>query len=163
MDSLVFDRTRDELRAGSLASLGVAAEVTDPGTWKNYTNTRFGFSAQYPSGWRLGNPMPDGTGITLSPPGENGQITLSGFMNVIQGTSADGRQTLDEFVAAHRRIITDLYEKKRINITWETNRPTTLGGFDAQQLTFTYRDHANTVMREIHIVSLGRNEGRGSG
>ena len=146
---------------GFLASLEMAAEATDPGTWKSYSNTRFGFSVLYPSDWRLGNPMPDGTGITISPSGEDNQVALSGFMNVIQGSSADGRQTLDEFVKAHRRIITGLYEKKQINIAWETDRSTSLGGFDATQLTFTYRSHTNIRMREIHIMSLGRNEGRG--
>ena len=146
---------------GSLAFPVVAAEVTDPITWKNYTNTRFGFSAMYPSDWRLGNPMPDGTGITLSPPGGDGQVALSGFMNVIGGSSPDGRQTLDEFVTAHRRIITELYGKKHINIAWEKDRPATLGGFEAKQLAFTYRSDTNTEMREVHIMSLGRNEGRG--
>jgi phosphotransferase system HPr-like phosphotransfer protein len=82
-------------------------------------------------------------------------------MNIIQGSSPDGRQTLDEFIMAHRRIITDLYEKKHINVAWETDRSTTFGGFDAKQLTFTYRSDTNTEMREIHIMSLGRNEGRG--
>jgi hypothetical protein len=148
---------------GSLDSLGLAAQATDAGTWKSYTNSRFGFSARYPSDWRLGNRMPDGTGITLSPPTEDGQVALSGFMNVIEGSSPDGRQTLDEFVTAHRRIITELYEKNHINVAWETDRPTTLGGFGAKQLTFTYRSDMNTEMREIHIMSLGRNEGRGAG
>ena len=146
---------------GSLDSLGLAAQATDAGTWKSYTNARFGFSARYPSDWRLGNPMPDGNGITLSPPTEDAQVALSGFMNLIAGSSQDGRQTLDEFVTAHRRIITELYEKKHINVSWATDRPTTLGGFDAKQLTFTYRSDTNTEMWEIHIMSLGRNEGRG--
>lgn len=35
------------------------------------------------------------------------------------------------------------------------------GGFAAQQLTFTYRSDTTTKMREIHTLSLGRNEGRG--
>ena len=146
---------------GSLDSLGLAAQATDASTWKSYTNARFGFSTRYPSDWRLGNPMPDGNGITLSPPTEDGQIALSGFMNLVAGSSQDGRQTLDEFVTAHRRIITELYEKKHINVSWAMDRATTLGGFDAKQLTFTYRSDTNTEMREIHIMSLGRNEGRG--
>jgi|GEM_PF-664313 len=146
---------------GSQGVPGMAADRPDAGLWKSYTNTRFGFSARYPSDWRLGSHMPDGTGIVLALPGGNGQVALSGFMNLVAGHSPDGRQTLDEFVAAHRRIITDLYEKQRINVAWETDRPTILGGFDAKQLTFTYRDHAQTVIREIHIMSLGRNEGRG--
>ena len=146
---------------GTLDSLGHAVQAANAGTWKSYTNSRFGFSAQYPSDWRPGNPMPDGTGITLSLPIEGGQVTLSGFMNVIEGSSPDGRQTLDEFVRAHRRIITGLYEGKHIKISWETDRPTTLGGFEAKQLTFTYRSDTSTEMREIHIMSLGRNEGRG--
>ena len=146
---------------GSLNSFALAMQATDTSTWKNYTNTRFGFSARYPSDWRLGNPMPDGTGITFSPPVEGSQVALSGFMNVIVGSSPDGRQTLDEFVTAHRRIITDLYEKKHIMVAWEADRPTTLGGFDATQLTFTYRSDTNIEMREIHIISFGRNEGRG--
>ena len=146
---------------GCLDSLGPAAQAADTGAWKSYTNSRYGFSAQYPSEWRLGNPMPDGNGITLSLPIENGQVTLSGFMNVIGGSSPDGRQTLDEFVMAHRRIITELYEKKHIKVSWEKEHPTTLGGFEAKQLAFTYRSDMNTQMREIHIMSLGRNEGRG--
>ena len=146
---------------GSLYSLGHAAEATDTGTWKTYTNTRFGFSARYPPDWRPGNPMPDGTGITLTPPTDDAQIALVGFMNVIEGSSQDGRQTLDEFVKAHRRIITELFEKKHINVTWETDRLMALGGFDAKQLTFIYRNNANAEMREIHIMSVGRNEGRG--
>ena len=146
---------------GSLNALALAVQATDTSAWKSYTNTRFGFSARYPSDWRLGNPMPDGTGITLSPPAEGSQVALSGFMNVIGGSSPDGRQTLDEFVTAHRRIITALYEKQHITIAWKANRPTTLGGFDATQLTFTYRSDTNIEMREIHIMSVGRNEGRG--
>ena len=146
---------------GFLDSFGLAAQGIDASNWKSYTNSRFGFSARYPSDWRLGNPLPDGTGITLSPPAGDGQVALSGFMNVLEGSSPDGRQTLDEFVRAHRRIITDLYEKKHIQVAWETDRPTTLGGFEATQLTFTYRSDTNTEMREIHIMSVGRNEGRG--
>jgi hypothetical protein len=146
---------------GCLGFPGHTAEAADTGTWKSYTNSRYGFSAQYPSDWRPGNPMPDGAGITLSLPIEGGQVTLSGFMNVIGGSSPDGRQTLDEFVMAHRRIITGLYEKKHIKVSWEKDHPTTLGGFDAKQLTFTYRSDTNTEMLEIHIMSLGRNEGRG--
>ena len=141
--------------------LGPAAEAADIGSWKSYTNSRYGFSALYPPDWRPGNPMPDGVGITLSLPIENAQVTLSGFMNVIGGSSPDGRQTLDEFVMAHRRIITGLYEKKQIKVIWEKDDPTTLGGFDAKRLTFTYRSDTNTEIREIHIMSLGRNEGRG--
>ncbi|NWF71492.1 MAG: hypothetical protein HXY51_00400 [Nitrospirae bacterium] len=145
---------------GSLYSLVHAAEATDVDTWKTYTNTRFGFSVRYPPDWRPGNPMPDGTGITFSPPIDDTQVSLFGFMNVIEGNSPDGRQTLDQFVMAHRRIITELFEKKHIKVSWETDRPTKLGGFDAKQLTFTYRN-TNTEMREIHIMSVGRNEGRG--
>ena len=146
---------------GCLWLLGPAAEAADTGDWKSYTNSRYGFSARYPPDWRPGDPMPDGAGVTLSLPIEGGQVTLSGFMNVIGGSSPDGRQTLDEFVMAHRRIITGLYEKKHIKVFWEKDRPTTLGRFDAKQLTFTYRSDTNTEMREIHIMSLGRNEGRG--
>jgi hypothetical protein len=105
--------------------------------------------------------MPDGTGITFAPPAQDTQVALFGFMNVIEGSSLDGRQTLDEFVMAHRRIITDLFEKTHIKVSWETDRPTKLGGFDAKQLTFVYRNNTNGEMREIHIMSVGRNEGRG--
>lgn len=105
--------------------------------------------------------MPDGTGITFSPPIDDSQVALFGFMNVIEGSSPDGRQTLDQFAMAHRRIITELFEKKHIKVSWETDRPTKLGGFDAKQLTFIYRSNTNAEMREIHIMSVGRNEGRG--
>jgi hypothetical protein len=146
---------------GGLSSLAHGTEAANTNTWKIYTNQRFGFSVQYPPDWRPGNPMPDGTGITFAPPTQDTQVALFGFMNVIEGSSPDGRQTLDEFVVAHRRIITDLFEKTHIKVSWETDRPTKLGGIDAKQLTFVYRNHTNVEMREIHIMSVGRNEGRG--
>ena len=146
---------------GSLSTLSHGTEAADAHTWKTYTNQRFGFSVRYPPDWRPGNPMPDGTGITFAPPIQDSQVALFGFMNVIEGSSPDGRQTLDEFVMAHRRIITDLFEKKHIKVSWEIDRPTKLGGFDAKQLTFVYRNNTNVEMREIHIMSVGRNEGRG--
>lgn len=146
---------------GSFASLAHGTVAADAHAWKPYTNQRFGFSVRYPPDWRPGNPMPDGTGITFAPPAQDTQVALFGFMNVIEGSSPDGRQTLDEFVMAHRRIITDLFEKKHIKVSWETDRPTKLGGFDAKQLTFVYRNNMNVEMREIHIMSVGRNEGRG--
>lgn len=129
--------------------------------WKFYTNARFGFAIRYPGDWRLGDPMPDGIGVTMYPPAEKSQVALSGFMNLTGGSSQDGRQTLDEFAAAHRRIITDLYAKKKTALTWEKDQHTTLGGFPAKRLAFGYQDDAGQAMREVHIFSLGRNEGRG--
>ena len=37
----------------------------------------------------------------------------------------------------------------------------TLGGYPAKQLSFSYQDESKTEMIELHIFSLGRNEGRG--
>jgi hypothetical protein len=135
-----------------------AAEAADT---KLYTNARFGFSVRYPGDWRLGDPMADGIGISLYPPVEKSQIALSGFMNLVGGTSQDGRQTLDEFAASHRRIITELYDKKQIQVTWQKDQETTLAGFPAKRLAFTYQDDRRNAMLEVHIFSLGRNEGRG--
>jgi hypothetical protein len=129
--------------------------------WKLYTNARFGFSVRYPGDWRLGDPMPDGVGITFYPPVEKSQVTLSGFMNLAGGSSQDGRQTLDEFADAHRSIITELYGKKHIVVTWQKDQDTSLAGFPAKRLTFTYQDDRRNAMMEQHIFSLGRNEGRG--
>ncbi len=105
--------------------------------------------------------MPDGTGITLYPPVKHSQISLSGFMNLVEGTSQDGRQTLDEFAAAHRRIITELYGRKHTEVMWKKDQTTMLAGFPAKRLSFTYQDDRRRAMLEIHIFSLGRNEGRG--
>jgi hypothetical protein len=129
--------------------------------WKLYTNARFGFSVRYPGDWRLGDPMPDGVGVRFYPTVEKSQVTLSGFMNLAGGSSQDGRQTLDEFADAHRRIITELYDKKKIALTWQNDQDTTLAGFPAKRLTFTYQDDRRNAMMEHHIFSLGRNEGRG--
>jgi hypothetical protein len=82
-------------------------------------------------------------------------------MNLAGGSSQDGRQTLDEFADAHRRIITELYDKKKIALTWQNDQDTTLAGFPAKRLTFTYQDDRRNAMMEHHIFSLGRNEGRG--
>jgi hypothetical protein len=129
--------------------------------WNVYTNARFGFSVRYPENWRLGNPIPDGIGVTLYPPIDNSLVALSGHMNVLEGKSQDGRQTLDEFAAAHRRIITELYGKKTITVKWRQDQEMSLAGFPAKQLTFTYSDATHGGMIERHIFSLGRNEGRG--
>jgi hypothetical protein len=92
---------------------------------------------------------------------ERSQVALSGIMNLVEGTSPDGRQTIDEFAAAHRRIITELYDKKKTEVTWEKDQSTMLAGFPAKRLAFTYQDDRRNPMLEIHIFSLGRNEGRG--
>lgn len=130
-------------------------------SWKAYTNVRFGFSIRYPESWRLGNPLPDGVGVTLYPPIDNSLVAFSGHMNLLEGKSQDRRQTLDEFAAAHRRIMTELYGKKAIAITWRQDQEMSLAGFPAKQLTFTYSDATHGDMIERHIFSLGRNEGRG--
>jgi hypothetical protein len=146
----------------SIAGTSLAAVPEDDTQgWKLYTNARFGFSVRYPNDWRLGNPLPDGTGVTLYPPIDHSLVAVSGHMNVLEGKSQDGRQTLDEFAAAHRRIITELYAKKTITATWRQDQELALAGFPAKQLIFTYSDDTQGEMIEHHIFSLGRNEGRG--
>ena len=115
-----------------------AASANEERAWKVYTNARFGFSVRYPENWRLGNPISEGIGVTLYPPIDNSLVALSGHMNVLEGKSQDGRQTLDEFAAAHRRIITELYDKKTIIVKWRQDQEMSLAGFPAKQLTFTY-------------------------
>ncbi len=148
--------------------VGVWAETISAGVfereergWKLYTNARFGFAVRYPDDWRLGNPLPDGTGVTLYPPIEHSLVALSGHMNVVGGSSQDGRQTLNEFAAAHRRIITELYGKRNIPVRWRQDQERSLAGFPGKQLIFTYKDDKQGEMIEHHIFSLGRNEGRG--
>ena len=138
-----------------------AASDDEIRAWKVYTNARFGFSVRYPEDWRLGNPISDGVGVTLYPPIDNSLVALSGHMNVLEGKSQDGRQTLDEFAVAHRRIITELFVKKTITVTWRKDQEISLAGFPAKRLTFTYSDDKQASMIEHHIFSLGRNEGRG--
>ncbi len=148
------------LGMGPQASLAAGPDSEERG-WKLYTNARFGFTVRYPNDWRLGIPMLDGTGVTLYPPIEHSLVALSGHMNVVSGSSQDGRQTLDEFASAHRRIITDLYGKKNIAVSWRQDRETSLAGFPGKRLVFTYKDDTQGQMIEHHIFSLGRNEGRG--
>jgi hypothetical protein len=142
------------------APLATAAE-NEAHTWKAYTNARFGFSVRYPETWRLGNPLSDGVGVTLYPPIDSSLVALSGHMNLLEGTSQDRRQTLDEFAAAHRRIITEFYGKKTITVKWRQDQEVSLAGFPAKQMTFTYSDSKQGDIVEHHIFSLGRNEGRG--
>jgi hypothetical protein len=141
-------------------SLADAAGGEERG-WKVYTNVRFGFSVRYPEQWRSGNSLPDGIGVTLFPEIEHSLVALSGHMNLLEGSSQDRRQTLEEFTTAHRRIILELFDKKKIPLTWQKDQDTTLAGFPAKRLAFTYQDERQTPMLEIHIFSLGRNEGRG--
>jgi hypothetical protein len=151
--------------AMSLNLTAQAALAAPPGNeeraWNLYTNARFGFSVRYPENWRLGNPLSDGVGVTLHPPIDNSLVALSGHMNVLEGKSQDGRQTLDEFATAHRRIITELFGKKTITVKWRQDQEMSLAGYPAKQLTFTYSDDKQGNMIEHHIFSLGRNEGRG--
>ena len=151
--------------AMSLNLTAQAALAAPPGNeeraWNLYTNARFGFSVRYPENWRLGNPLSDGVGVTLHPPIDNSLVALSGHMNVLEGKSQDGRQTLDQFATAHRRIITELYGKKTITVKWRQDQEMSLAGYPAKQLTFTYSDDKQGNMIEHHIFSLGRNEGRG--
>jgi hypothetical protein len=105
--------------------------------------------------------MPDGAGVTLSPPIEHSLVAVSGHMNIVAGKSQDGRQTLDEFVSAHRRIMTDMFGKRSIVVSWKADQDLSLAGFPAKHLTFTYRDEKQGEFIEHHIMSLGRNEGRG--
>lgn len=155
------------LLTGWLA-VGAPVDHTDAATagqdttaWKSYTNARFGFSLRYPDGWKLGQPLSDGVGVTLHPPVEHSLVALSGHMNLIQGSSQDQRQTLEEFTTSHRRIITELYGKKKVPLTWQKEQNMTLAGFPARRLAFTYQDERRTPMLEVHIFTLGRNEGRG--
>lgn len=149
-------------------SLGAMTPVLSAATpdreypgWRSYTNARFGFSVRYSDTWKLGNPLPDGIGVTFQPPIDHSLVALSGHMNLLEGSSQDKRQTLDEFAAAHRRIITELFEKKKTALVWQKEQDTTLGGFPARRLAFTYQDEHQTAMLEVHIMTLGRNEGRG--
>ncbi len=161
MGYLVCALAATDLASSATPSLGAATSPTDGIGWKLYTNDRFGFSVRYPDDWRLGNPLPGGIGVTLFPPSEHSLVALSGHMNVVSGSSQDGRQTLDEFAASHRRVITQLYDKKKMEITWQKDANTSLAGFPAKRLTFTYQDDRRNAMLEVHIFSLGRNEGRG--
>ena len=132
-----------------------------PASWKVYTNARFGFTVRYPPDWRLGEPLPDGVGATIMPPVPQSQVAFRGFLNLVEGTSQDGRQTLEEFAAAHRRILGEYYGQKNTALKLQHDRAVTLGGFPAKQLSFSYQDESKTEMIELHILSLGRNEGRG--
>jgi hypothetical protein len=143
------------------SSLGAVTESSDGTGWKIYSNARFGFSVRYPDDWRLGNPLPDGVGVALSPTVEHSLVALSGHMNIVGGTSQDGRQTIEEFASAHRRIITELYGKKHITVTWRPDQERPLAGFPGKRLTFTYVDSTMGEVIEHHFMSLGRNEGRG--
>ena len=136
---------------GPLSSLLLAAADVPTLGWKGYTNARFGFTVRYPADWRLGEPMPDGIGITLYPPVEGSQIALSGFMNIMEGKSQDGRQTMEEFSTAHRRIITDLYAKKNIAVQWKKDEDMALAGFPAKRLSFTYQNAQRKDMLELPI------------
>lgn len=158
---LVFILATMSLVPNATLSLSALTDANDGTGWKLYTNDRFGFSIRYPDDWRLGNPLPNGIGVTLYPPIEHSLVALSGHMNVVSGSSPDGRQTLKEFADAHRRIIADLYDKKQVQLTWQKDQEATLAGFPAKRLAFTYQDGERNAMLEVHILSLGRNEGRG--
>lgn len=47
--------------------------------------------------------------------------------------------SVEEFAAAHRRIITELYGKKKMAVTWQQDQPASLAGLLVKRLTFTSR------------------------
>lgn len=151
--AMTFSAEADISRAG-VSSIGDR-------NWKLYTSPRFGFSVRYPDDWRVGNPLPDGIGVTLYPPIEHSLVAFSGHMNIVGGKNQDGRQTLKEFADAHWHILTDLYEKKAVPVTWRQDETISLAGFPARHLSFTYSESRQRQVVEHHIISLGRNEGRG--
>ncbi|NGZ08020.1 MAG: hypothetical protein CV088_01360 [Nitrospira sp. LK70] len=161
MGCLVCALAAPDLALNAAPSLGAVTSPTDGTGWKLYTNDRFGFSVRYPDDWRLGNQLPGGIGVTMLPSIEHSLVALSGHMNVVRGSSQDGRQTLEEFAASHRRVITQLYDKKKMEIIWQKDANTSLAGFPAKRMTFTYQDDRRNAMLEVHIFSLGRKEGRG--
>ena len=130
-------------------------------SWNLYTNSRFGYSVRYPSDWHAGENFRDGSGVLLTPSTPHSQVGFTGFLNLAEGKSQDGRQTLDEFASAHHRIMEEHYGKKNIALKWQEDRSVTLGGFPARQFSFSYQDENKTEMIELHIFSVGRNEGRG--
>src|SRR5574337_366267 len=132
MGYLVFALAATDLVSNATPSLGAMTEAKAGTGWKLYTNPRFGFSVRYPDDWRLGNPLPGGIGVTLYSSIDHSLVALSGHMNVVTGRSQDGRQTLEEFAASHRRVITQLYDKKKMEITWQKDADTTLAGFPAK-------------------------------
>lgn len=165
MRSLMVTVSRLLLILLLVAGSGEAAADENPTgllpAWKSYTNARFGFAIRYPPDWRLGEPLPDGAGVTITPPTPQSQFALTGFLNLVEGGSQDKRQTLDEFASAHRRIIGEYYDKKNVSLIWQADQAVTLGGFPARQMSLSYRDETKTEITEQHIFSLGRNEGRG--
>ncbi len=166
MKTLVIWLTLLLTMAATGLALGIQpspAAVSEDGGhgWKLYANARFGFSLRFPNDWHLGVPLPDGAGVTLHPSIQHSLVTVSGHMNVISGSNQDGRQTLNEFASAHRRIMAELYGKRAIPLNWRQDQERSLGGFPGRQLAFTYKDDKQGEIIEHHLFSLGRNEGRG--
>lgn len=75
------------------------------------------------------------------------------------GQAADARRVYLRAPAHHHRAL----RKKKIALAWQKEQDTLLAGFPAKRLAFTYQDEHQTAMFELHIFSLGRNEGRGCG
>lgn len=73
------------------------------------------------------------------------------------GQAADARRVYLRAPAHHHRAL----RKKKIALAWQKEQDTLLAGFPAKRLAFTYQDEHQTAMFELHIFSLGRNEGRG--
>ncbi len=130
-------------------------------SWKIYKNTRFGFTLSYPPDWRLGEPLADGTGVTITPSVDGSQFPVTGFLNLEEGSSPDGRQTLEEFATAQHRTVEEYFGRKNMPVHWQKDRMVTLGGLTARQLSFSYRNENRHEMIEIYIFALGRSEGRG--
>ncbi|MFH1509487.1 MAG: PsbP-related protein [bacterium] len=67
------------------------------GEWQNYSNTRYGFSVEYPPDWILGEAPTNNDGRTFT--SEDGKVTCHayGFQNALFNEEGNP-QTLDQFI-----------------------------------------------------------------
>jgi hypothetical protein len=113
---------------------------TRPG-WLRYTNERFGFSVEVPADWYEVCPPINGDGLAIDSPDGLAQIIFYGFNNVMEGSNAEGLQTLDEYTGGKGQpIMVDGYVGREV--------PPTPGGADG-------------CYKRRWIVLLGLLSGRG--
>ena len=67
------------------------------GKWELYENSRYGFSLEYPTNWKLGDQSTNNDGREFSAPGGGTTCRAYGFSNALTGAGGEP-QTLDEFI-----------------------------------------------------------------
>lgn len=113
--------------------------------WQVYNNSRYQFSLNYPSAWRLGEEPANNDGRVFYSPSNDQECRAFGFTNALTNSRGEP-QSLEEYV--------DWFLSEG-NVQMLNRKQTKLSGYDAVQIT---TQESNLI--RVSIYALGKESGR---